>query len=86
MAEQAPYQRMLDWCAQTAKADQGPIVQGRRTIRRVPTAPIEKRREGRIDAAGHAHRVWRGGTTGEVVDSMNADLGAADDQAYHVEE
>lgn len=83
--QQTAYQRMLDWC-QAQMTDTPTVVDGRRTIRRVPTAPIEKRREGRIDAEGHTEKVWYGGTIGEVCDQMNHDLGAVDDQAYHVTE
>lgn len=66
--------------------DQQTIVQGRRTISRHPTAEIDKRREGRIDADGHRDKVWQGATIGQVVDGMNADLGKIADEDYWCEE
>ncbi len=62
------------------------MVEGKRTIMRVPTAEPDKRREGRIAHADWKDRVWHGGTIGEVCDQMNESLGAVDDNQYEVTE
>jgi hypothetical protein len=67
-------------------ADTVTVVPGKRTISRVPTAPIDQRREGRIDHDQHRDKIWRGGTVGEVVDQMNSDLGKVHDDSYDVTE
>jgi hypothetical protein len=67
-------------------ADAPTIIPGRRTITRVPTAPIDQRREGRIDHENCRLKVWKGGTVGEVVDQMNHDLGPVHDDQYTVTE
>ncbi len=62
------------------------MVEGKRTIMRVPTAEPDKRREGRIAHADFKDHVWRGGTIGEVCDQMNEALGPIDDSSYEVTE
>jgi hypothetical protein len=82
--EQTAYQRMLDWCV--AMADRPAVVEGKRTIMRLPTAEPDQRREGRIDNPGFKDMVWKGGTIGEVCDQMNQALGPVADGAYHIVE
>ncbi len=90
MAEpQTVYQRMLAWCQYTgfrpsAMADTPTVVEGKRTITRVPTAEPDKRREGRIANEKFKEMVWKGGSIGEVVDQMSKALGPVDDQCYDV--
>jgi hypothetical protein len=67
-------------------ADTTTVVPGKRTISRVPTAPIDQRREGRIDHVDHKDKVFRGGTIGEVVDQLNYEFGKIPDEDYFVTE
>ncbi len=84
MIDHTAYARMVRWC-QTQMAE-GVIVEGKRTITRVPTAEPDKRREGRIANEKFKEMVWKGGTIGEVCDQMNTALGPVDDQLYDVTE